>query len=304
MSAAAGSSDAASALWSAERALRPSAGEALLAWATLVRADSEQVERLPNRPRLPDFYAPVAETFRADPRREDDPTLDCLRSLALPTETWLDLGAGGGRFTLAIALKAPRVYAIEPSEGMRAVLASAMAEHGVTNIDVFPERWPGPSEAPVADVGFMSHVSYDIADIGPFLGELEVHARRLCVAVLFEEAPISLFAPLWEPVHGEARCLLPGLREFVTLLFALGRTPEIRLFPTRQRTFPDLETLQRAARRAVWVEEGSPEDERLTAAIGRLAVPAGAGFTLPGREPYVGVVTWRPAAGWSGLAEG
>jgi len=159
------SAAAASPLRSAERALRPSAGEALLAWAALVRADSEQVERLPRRPRLPDFYGPVAETFRADPRREDDPTLDCLRSLALPTETWLDLGAGGGRFTLAIALKAPRVYAIEPSEGMRAVLASAMAEHGVTNIDVFPERWPGPSEAPVADVGFMSHVSYDIADI-------------------------------------------------------------------------------------------------------------------------------------------
>jgi hypothetical protein len=32
----------------------------------MVRADREQVEALPDRPRPEDFYAPVAEQFRAD----------------------------------------------------------------------------------------------------------------------------------------------------------------------------------------------------------------------------------------------
>jgi hypothetical protein len=98
-------------------------------------------------------------------------------------------------------------------------------------------------------VGFISHVGYDIEDIGPFLDQLESHSRRLCVAVLFVEAPTAYFAPLWEPVHGEPRIVLPGLREFVTLLFARSRTPEVRLLSLPARTYAGIEELHHAARR-------------------------------------------------------
>ncbi len=278
----------------AEDVLRPGEEQAFEAWAALVRADAAQVEALRERPRPPDFYAPVAEMFRADPRRTDEPVLDALRTLVRPDETWLDLGAGGGRYSLALALMAKRVCAVEPSEGMRGVLAESMRDHGISNIDVYDERWPGPSQAPVADVGFISHVGYDIADIGPFLGQLEAHARRLCVAVLLDEAPISVFAPLWQPVHGEPRALLPGLREFVALLFARGRPPELRLFPVRARVFEDVESLHAAARRPLWVVEGTEEDRRLGEAVRSMATKVDGGVTLSTRERYVGLVTWRP----------
>jgi hypothetical protein len=183
---------------SAETVLRPTADAALRAWRTLVLADSEQVEALPNRPRPEDFYAPVAETFRADPKRRDDPVLEHLRSMASDDDTWLDLGAGGGRYALAIALHVKRLYAVEPSEGMRTVLLDSMREHAIANVDVFPERWPGPSSVPVADVAFMSHVGYDIADVGPFLEQFEEHSRRLCLVV-----PIRTRANLgFRPVVG------------------------------------------------------------------------------------------------------
>ena len=65
-----------------------------------------------------------------------------------------------------MAMLVRRVYAVEPSAGMREVLAAAISEHGVTNIETFAERWPSAtSAAPVADVGFMSQVGYDIEDI-------------------------------------------------------------------------------------------------------------------------------------------
>jgi SAM-dependent methyltransferase len=229
--------------------LRPSAAAAAAAWRALVLSEREQVERLPNRPRPEDFYGPVAESFKADPRRTTDPLLDILRAMVRPDETWLDVGAGGGRYTLPIALLARRVFAVEPSAGMRGVMVEACREFGIDNVDLFDERWPCASATPIADVGFISQVGYDIPDFGAFLDQLEARSRRLCVAVLFARAPISDFAPLWPLVYSEERVLLPGLAEFTTLLFAKGRLPETRLLTTPPRTFPDLPSLHAAARR-------------------------------------------------------
>src|SRR3954466_8801489 len=141
----------------AEAALRPTLAAALDAWRTLVSSERNQVESLPNRPRAEDFYAPIAKAFRDDPYRKDDPLLELIRPLARADETWLDLGAGGGRYTLPLALAVRRIYAVEPSAGMREQLVAAITEHGVENIETFGERWPSAqSDAPVADVGFMS----------------------------------------------------------------------------------------------------------------------------------------------------
>ena len=120
----------------------PSADDVLQAWAARVRANREQVEQF--REASPaDFYAGIADIFRAaDPRRESEPTLDALRSLAQPDESWLDIGAGGGRFALPLALQVREVIAVDPSEGMLRVLREGMAEHGIDNIRVVAGRWP------------------------------------------------------------------------------------------------------------------------------------------------------------------
>jgi SAM-dependent methyltransferase len=121
--------------------LRPSTDAVAEAWRAIVVAEQEQVERLPNRPRPEDFYAQMAESFKADPHRTDDPLLEVLRPLVRPEETWLDVGAGGGRYTLPIALLARRVFAVEPSAGMRGVMIEACREFGIDNVDLFDERW-------------------------------------------------------------------------------------------------------------------------------------------------------------------
>src|SRR5579864_9538562 len=107
-------------------ALKPSAEEALGAWAARVRANREQVDRF-REANPSDFYAPVASMFRADPRRHDDPALDILLELVEPTDTLLDIGAGGGRYALPLALACHEVIALDPSAGMRQVLTASMA---------------------------------------------------------------------------------------------------------------------------------------------------------------------------------
>src|SRR4029453_15728717 len=107
--------------------LRPGAATAIQAWRERVSANREQAERLREGASPPDFYAAVASDFRADPRRTNEPALDVLRSLVEAGETWFDIGAGGGRYALPLALLARTVTAIEPSEGMQAVLREGMA---------------------------------------------------------------------------------------------------------------------------------------------------------------------------------
>jgi SAM-dependent methyltransferase len=284
------------AIYAAEASLRPSAQAATEAWRVLVEAEKQQVESLPNRPRPEDFYAPVATAFRDDPRRTNDLVLELLLPLVGGSETWLDLGAGGGRYTLPVALRARFVYAVEPSAGMREVLQAGAREHGIYNLDVFAERWPSThSEAPIADVGFMSQVGYDIADIGPFLDQLEAHSRRLCVAVLYDRSPITDLAPLWQPVHGEPRVRLPALRELTALLFARGADVKINGVPLPPRTFASVEALHEAARRPLWVLPDTPEDARLGAAVRALAQPVRDGVGLVTRPQFLAVVTWQPA---------
>src|SRR5689334_17430927 len=108
-------------------ALMPSAEAALQAWAARVRANREQVDQF-REANPSDFYAPVAAMFRADPRRRDEPTLEVLRSLVQPADTVVDIGAGGGRYALPLALECREVIAIEPSNGMLQVLREGMRE--------------------------------------------------------------------------------------------------------------------------------------------------------------------------------
>src|SRR5947207_12835261 len=84
--------------------LIPTKEQALAAWAAWVRANREQVERFREVEDGTDFYGSIATMFRDDPRREDEPALNALRALVRPDDSWLDIGAGGGRYALPLAL--------------------------------------------------------------------------------------------------------------------------------------------------------------------------------------------------------
>jgi SAM-dependent methyltransferase len=273
-------------------ALRPTAQAALDAWAARVRANREQVEQF--REASPaDFYAGIADIFRADPRRESEPTLEALRGLVLPDETLLDIGAGGGRFALPLALMAREVVALDPSEGMLRVLREGMAEHGIANIRVISGRWPGDADNLVADVSLISHLGYDVEDIGPFLDAMEASARRMCVAVLLERPPPTPADRLWPLIHGVERAALPALPEFLTLLMARGRLPEIRLVERSPQSYTSPDVLLTWLRGQLWVTPGGAKDQKLQQLIREQAEERDGRTTLDWSPVRVGIVTWR-----------
>jgi SAM-dependent methyltransferase len=273
--------------------LRPDAAGALEAWRRRVSANREQAERLREGSPPRDFYAAVAADFRANPRRTDEPALEHLRALVQPGETWLDIGAGGGRYALPLALLAKRVIAVEPSEGMRSVLQTGMTEHGISNIELVSERWP-MRNAPTADVALMAHIGYDLEEIGPFLDAAEASARRLCVAVLVTPSPPSPAEPFWPPIHGEARVALPGLTEFLHLLLARGRLFELRLCARDPLAHADRDGPLRWLYQQLFVAPDTAKGQRL-AALARKAITSRNGrWALSWSPVPVGVVSWRP----------
>ncbi|MBV9132106.1 MAG: class I SAM-dependent methyltransferase [Chloroflexi bacterium] len=274
-------------------ALRPSAEDALRAWAARVRANRDQVEQF-KEANPSDFYAPVAGMFRADPRRRDEPTLEALRSLINETDSVLDIGAGGGRYALPLALECREVVAIEPSGGMRRVLQEGMAEHGITNIRSVDVRWPDGATEIQGDVALISHLGYDVEDIGPFLDAMEHAARRLCIAVLLSQPPPTEADRLWPFVHGVEWAALPSLPEFLTLLLARGRLFEVQLVDRMPQSFEQPDQPLTFLRQQLWTAPGSDKDRTLERVYRERLQERDGRFALSWEPVYVGIVTWRP----------
>ena len=273
--------------------LFPSEEEALAAWAHLVRGNREQAERFRETPEKPDFYAPTASVFKADPRRTGDAALEILRDIARPDDAWLDIGAGGGRYTLPLALSVREVIAIEPSESMRSILLQGAKDNGIQNIRVIANRWPAKG-IPEVDAALISHVGYDIEEIGPFLDAMEASARRLCVAILRDAAPSSSADWFWPRIHGEKRKPLPSLREFLILQIARERLYEVRLITEQIHDHSHRETIDSFLRQQLFIEANSAKDRRLKQLIDEQVKEQDGRFSLTRQSSVVGIVSWTP----------
>jgi SAM-dependent methyltransferase len=274
--------------------LRPPVNVLLGDWAARVRADREQVERCREVEDPTDFYAPVMHRFHLDPRRTDDEVLEVLLEHARADETWLDVGAGGGRYALPIALRVREVVALEPSPAMIATLRAGMAEAGIDNVRVVESHWPMDLAAPTADVSLLAHVGYDIGAIGPFLDAMEAATRRLCLAMMGESAMATVATLFWHEIHGEPRVRLPALPELLVLLLARGRLPEVRLVDRAAPSFESVDEALAMARRQLWVKEGSAKDRRLVELVGERLLERDGRLTFDDRPSKIGVVSWEP----------
>jgi SAM-dependent methyltransferase len=273
--------------------LRPSAEAALAAWGARVRANNAQVERYAEQAPRADHFAPLVRRFQVDPRRQGDVVLDALLALARPDETWLDVGAGAGRYALPLALRVREVVALDASPGMIDGLRAGMAEHGIANVQPRVGRWP-VAEPPRADVALIVNVGYDIADIGPFLDALEQAATRQCVAVLAARRPTWATDTLWPAVHGEARAPLPALPEFLALQLARRRVCEVRFVEGPPQAYESFEAALEFARIQTWVTPGSPKDAQLQTVLRERLTERDGRWAFSWDPVPVGIVTWRP----------
>ena len=264
-------------------------------WTQMIRAEHAQSESMQkDEPRLADSWANNAQQFRANPRRTDDLLVNHLQRLVTPEQVILDVGAGGGRMALPLALGAKKVIAVEPSPSMCRVLREVADEFDVKNVDVIESGWLD-AQAPQADIALCCHVLYTIQDIEAFVRKLEAQAGRVLV-VMFQAPPQSQIYPIWELVHGEPRLALPSLPEFLEVLEQLGIVPEVEVVhKERNRGFESLDAAKEQLSRRLYVMPGSAEMERLEALLPQVLEEKDGGFLINGATPLEPrVISWRP----------
>jgi SAM-dependent methyltransferase len=217
--------------------------------------------------------------------------------LARPGDTWLDVGAGAGRYAFPLALAVREVIAVDPSTAMVAALSDGLRDHGIGNVRVVAGRWPEAATTlaplPCADVALIASVGHDTEAIGPFVDALEAAAGRGCVAVMHERAPALLAAPFFEAVYGEPRIALPSLPDFLDLLAARGAATELEMVERPARRWRSREELLTILRRQTWVAPGGRRDGQLVELVERSTTRTEDGFGLAtGLRTSVGIVRW------------
>src|SRR5579863_10318938 len=151
-------------------------------WAAIIQARAQQMDAAYARlgRTSADYWDRRAHWFHRSTREStaDDPLFLKVRSEVTPQMSVLDVGAGTGRYALALAPLARQVTAVEPNAAMLDFLRNDASEHRASNISYVQATWQDAPEDLHADIVICSHVLYPIMDIVPFLRKLHAAPRR------------------------------------------------------------------------------------------------------------------------------
>ena len=134
----------------------------------------------------------------------------------------LDVGAGAGAASLALAGRAGLIVAVDPSEEMlRAFLA--IAERLRVKAVAVTGTWPdAAAEVEAADVVVCHHVLYNIQALEPFVRALTDRAWRRVVIEITTQHPTAWMSDLWMRFHSLERPKRPTSDDAARALRELG----------------------------------------------------------------------------------
>ena len=249
-----------------------------------------------------DYWARRAEGFRKfvqEAAESADPFVARILSHLRPEDTVLDVGAGTGRHTVALARHARRAVALDPSPAMLRFLREDIASQGLSNVDVIEGSWPEAAEqASEADIVISAHVLYPIEDVVSFLRALDGHARRFCFLHLMVRQPWFDQLRLWEAVHDEPRRPQPTYIEAVNVLHQLGCPANVEVaWVEMMRAFADLDDALDRFAESVAVGDDPERRRRLRDALSQRLEPSADGrLAFPERRYPLATVWWEAGA--------
>ncbi len=242
------------------------------------------------------MWSTLAQRFKDDPRRSDDPVVNLLAGWLTPDSTVLDVGGGAGRHALPLALRSKHVTVVDPSPSMLNALRESAADAGIENVTAVEAGWDEAS-VDAHDLVLCANVVYGVVDIEPFVRKLAEAARDRVAIVVYMDAPLSRMSPIWAEVHGEPRIDLPALPELLPVLWDMEIYPNVSMFPPAvgTRTLPNLDATIAVASHFLYIEPGTEKEARLRETAPRFVVETPQGLMVKGEERPQGVVWWRTA---------
>lgn len=224
---------------------------------------------------------------------DNSPFLLRLRREITPDVTVLDVGAGTGRYALALAPKSKQVIVVEPNAAMLDFLRTDAQNQGITNITSYQTTWQDAPDDLEADIVICSHVLYPIRDIVPFLRKLQTSARHACYLYLYATHLEVLTGHLWKHFHGAERCYPPGYIHALDVLFEMGiyANVEIVKFPQSMR-YPSLDVaMEELTEQLILPDDDKTRDELRALLTGWLVERDGM-LTPPPQDMMCAILWW------------
>jgi SAM-dependent methyltransferase len=224
-----------------------------------------------------------------------DPLYKRLRGATGRRSTVLDVGAGPGRFALALAPHVRRVTAVDPSGRMLGICRREARRRGLANVELVQGRWEEVDVAP-ADMAFSSYVLPLVADAPRFLRKLDAAATGRAFLYLGAFSADAVFDPLWRHFHGRPRKPGPTYLDAVDVLRELGLKPEVEVVEVASRARFD--TVAQAAKEyADWllIPDTAEARRELRGLLSSWLVPRQGALGPPLPSAPAAVVSWQPS---------
>jgi SAM-dependent methyltransferase len=234
----------------------------------------------------PSYWDRRAPSFARSTRGRVDEFLNVLEPYLSPRKTLIDVGAGAGRHALPLAERLEWVTAVEPSEGMRALIPPR------DNMTVVASSWEDAAVAP-ADLLICCHVLYGVDQPVPFIAKMERSARER-VFVMLREGPLAHpAAAIRRQMPGAEEPRMPRFSDLFMLLTQMRIAPDVSFFryPSVQRyaSFDEAMADCRALIGEGW------DESRARAVLNEVLREDAGELVFDGGVTQVGVAHWQPS---------
>lgn len=234
-----------------------------------------------------DYWDRRAASFARSTGARVDDFIRVLEPYLSPVRTLIDVGAGAGRHSSALAQRLEWVTAVEPSEGMRSHIAPR------DNMTVVASTWEDAEVAP-ADLVICSHVLYGVAEPVPFIAKMNRSARHRVFVMMRQSDLPHPATEIRKRLVGDMGPRLPRFSELFMLLLQMGIAPDVSFFsyPILNR-YSDMDEAL-VDTRALYGEGWDEAAGR--AALEELLAPDDGELVFDGGIVLSGIAHWRPTA--------
>jgi len=118
------------------------------------------------------------------------------------SNTVLDIGAGSGRWAIAMAKKARSITAVEPADGMINLLRDNISTAGLNNIRINQSTWEDANVEP-HDIVICIHSIYFSEDFATFVRKMEKTAGKRCYLGLRLPPHDGIISELCLKIYGQ-----------------------------------------------------------------------------------------------------
>ena len=230
-----------------------------------------------------------------------DPFLRRLRRLTDASSSAIDVGAGTGRFALALAGGVRHVPAVDPSAAMLAVLERDAERLSVTNLTTIQATWED-ADAVAADVAFSAFVLTLVPDAAAFLSKLDAAAHRRVLLYLGAYSADALLDPLWRHFHDVPRAPGPSYLDARAVLRELGIEASVKVVEiANHRRFTTLDEAVEYYRDGLLLADTPAVRRELEDLLGAWLLGRRGALRSVLRSVPAAILEWTPRAGRGGV---